>query len=128
MALEKLNALQHDYPSKLEILDKYGYDPKQLHHILRLRRFLERYIAGKSYEDCLVLPNLQRDFLIRVKSGTIPVEKAIPSARANCKLIYNMADEYREKNPDQGSPAVDNLLDSVLEDTLKTSLLRELSY
>lgn len=128
MALEKLNALQHSYPSKVEILNKYGYDPKQLHHIFRFRFFLENYISGKSYEDCLVLPNLQRDFLIRVKSGTIPVKEAVPSAQSNCKLICDMADEYREKNLDQGSPAVDNLLDSVLENTLKTSLLREFSY
>lgn len=33
---EKRKALTHEYPSKHEEFDKWGYDPKQHHHILRL--------------------------------------------------------------------------------------------
>lgn len=36
MALEKQKALCKRYPSRVEWVDKYGFDPKQLHHIYRL--------------------------------------------------------------------------------------------
>ena len=36
MALEKQKALTHRYPSREHMIDKFGYDPKQLHHIIRL--------------------------------------------------------------------------------------------
>jgi hypothetical protein len=36
IALEKFHAMEHPYPSKIDIIAKYGYDPKQLHHLLRV--------------------------------------------------------------------------------------------
>ena len=41
MAFEKYNALCHPYPAKIDIINKYGYDGKQLHHLLRLEYFLD---------------------------------------------------------------------------------------
>ena len=54
IALEKYHAMEHAYPSKLEIIERYGYDTKQLHHLVRVNEFIKRYIAGESYADCLV--------------------------------------------------------------------------
>ena len=54
MILEKKHALCHPYPSKLEILDRLGYDPKQLSHIVRIHDFSKRFIEGESYEKCLI--------------------------------------------------------------------------
>lgn len=34
--LEKAKAFRHEYPSKKYEFDKWGFDPKQLHHVLRL--------------------------------------------------------------------------------------------
>ena len=53
IALEKYYAMEHDYPSKVDVLAQYGYDPKQLHHLLRVGEYLERYIAGEPYQNCL---------------------------------------------------------------------------
>ena len=33
---EKRKALTHEFPSKREEFEKWGFDPKQHHHILRL--------------------------------------------------------------------------------------------
>lgn len=33
IAGEKYHALEHRYPSRIEWLDRFGYDPKQLHHL-----------------------------------------------------------------------------------------------
>jgi hypothetical protein len=42
MILEKNAALCHPYPTLKDKIDKYGYDNKQLHHILRCQEFLDR--------------------------------------------------------------------------------------
>ena len=43
MVSEKYFALTHRYPSRVEWLDKFGYDPKQLHHLIRIYKFMEAY-------------------------------------------------------------------------------------
>lgn len=43
MALEKREALCHPYPSTKDKIDKYGYDPKQLHHICRLAELMNDF-------------------------------------------------------------------------------------
>ena len=64
-------AMEHEYPSKLEVLAEYGYDPKQLHHLLRVQEYIHRYISGESYEAC------QRpEFLVAVKQGYFNLEQA----------------------------------------------------
>lgn len=67
IAKEKYFALEHRYPSRAEWLDKYAYDPKQLHHLLRVKEYIIRYINGEPYGDCLQ-PN-NGDYLVRVKTG-----------------------------------------------------------
>lgn len=44
MMLEKYEALRHPYPSTQDKIAKFWYDPKQLHHIIRLRILMERYV------------------------------------------------------------------------------------
>lgn len=67
VAMEKYHSMEHRYPSKADIIDKYGYDPKQLHHLLRIEDFMERYIKGESYEECLIPSN--PIFLSKIKAG-----------------------------------------------------------
>ena len=43
MSKEKLKALKHPYPTIVDKINKYGYDPKQLHHILRMNDFIKKY-------------------------------------------------------------------------------------
>lgn len=43
MMLEKVEALRHPYPSTISKIEKFGYDPKQLHHILRLKILMQRF-------------------------------------------------------------------------------------
>mgnify|MGYP003290953129 CR=1 FL=1 len=64
---EKVKALEHPYPTAMEKINKYGYDPKQLHHILRINDFMKKYIAGKSYSECLIPDNVE--YLMQVKKG-----------------------------------------------------------
>lgn len=74
MSMEKYKALEHPYPTLIEKINRYGYDPKQLHHILRLNEFIERYVSGESLDECYI-SNI-KDELIRVKKGFYNLEQA----------------------------------------------------
>jgi hypothetical protein len=41
VASEKFHALEHPYPSRMDWINKFGYDPKQLHHLIRLNEFIK---------------------------------------------------------------------------------------
>ena len=53
MSMEKFKALEHRYPTLIEKIDKYGYDGKQLHHIIRINDFIKRYTMGLSFKESL---------------------------------------------------------------------------
>ena len=46
---EKRKALTHKYPSKHEEFEKWGFDPKQYHHIIRLSHLLQHNNGSFSY-------------------------------------------------------------------------------
>ena len=62
---------QFNKPYKIE---KYGYDPKQLHHILRLNEFISRLYKGEDFKDCLISKDIE--FLSEVKMGVFDLETA----------------------------------------------------
>ena len=66
-SMEKYKALEHPFPTVLDKIEKYGYDPKQLHHILRVNDFMKKYVDGKPYRECLVPDN--REYLMAIKKG-----------------------------------------------------------
>lgn len=74
MSMEKLKALQHPYPTIKDKIEKYGYDNKQLHHILRMNDFIKRYSNGESFKDCLIPTN--KEYLLEIKKTYMPVEEA----------------------------------------------------
>lgn len=75
MSMEKLKALEHPYPTIKDKIDKYGYDPKQLHHIFRMNDFIKKYSnKGRTFESCLIPDN--KVFLINVKKGFLNLEEA----------------------------------------------------
>lgn len=54
MMTEKFHALDKEYPSTKHKVEKFGYDPKQLHHIYRLEDLIYRYVYFKEYGDFMV--------------------------------------------------------------------------
>ncbi len=68
MSMEKIKALEHPYPSIAWKIEKWGYDGKQLHHILRINQLVKSYIAGEPYIKCLDAQN--KEYLIEVKKNT----------------------------------------------------------
>lgn len=124
IAMEKYHAMEHEYPSKLEVLAKYGYDPKQLHHLLRVKEYLQRYINGESYEDCLRPRN--PEYLIAVKQGYFNLDEARVAADSAIANVTATADAFCEKVGKTFDTEVDTLLDDVQYNIVKTALKGEI--
>lgn len=124
IAMEKYHAMEHEYPSKLEVLAKYGYDPKQLHHLLRVKECLQRYINGESYEDCLRPRN--PEYLIAVKQGYFNLNEARVAAESAIANVTATADAFCEKVGKTFDTEVDTLLDDVQYNIVKTALKGEI--
>lgn len=124
IAMEKYHAMEHEYPSKLEVLAKWGYDPKQLHHLLRVKEYLQRYINGESYEDCLRPRN--PEYLIAVKQGYFNLDEARAVADSAIANVTATADAFCEKVGKTFDTEVDTLLDDVQYNIVKTALKGEI--
>lgn len=127
---EKRKALTHEYPSKKEEFDKWGFDPKQLHHIIRLQQLLDvnRYLDCKSYlsyiDYGITHPNFKewhRRWLLdtkRNKNNRYTKENAI-AVSDNCiayaKSILPQDYEYKIIN-------IDNEISKYIENKLKIQL------
>lgn len=68
MALEKQRELCKSHPSLEELIDKYGYDSKQLSHIIRLYTLALNYMEEEPYRDCLVPNDFVKNLCIRIKT------------------------------------------------------------
>lgn len=120
IAMEKYHAMHHRYPSKIDIIDKYGYDPKQLHHLIRVEEFLERFINGEPYVDCLVSRN--PSYLINVKKFAIDLTKADALADEAMSHIQEMCEKFLETCEQDSNKKVDVILNSVQFSIMKKAI------
>lgn len=122
MSMEKLKALCHPYPSIAHKIEKYGYDPKQLHHIIRINMFLKEYIKGKSFKICLTEGH-DRQRLRDIKTGKIVFSKedAVRMAEAVDAETNKIKNEFIQKN---GSDIIDTMPYKILED-IKYQILKD---
>lgn len=124
IAKEKYFAMEHHYPSRMEWINKFSYDPKQLHHLIRVREYIERYIDGESYEDCLI--STQPEYLKRVKSGCHNLTDARIIADQSINRIDNMCDEFLKNCSNEVDAEVDALLDDVQYNIMKIAITKEI--
>lgn len=134
MACEKYHALFHEYPSNKEKIEKYGYDSKQLHHLLRLEYFINGYFefltGSRIYKGILVPSYEGRKYLISIKTyeRTYSIDEVKLLADRAMKRIKNMKDIIINKS---GLDLSENKqttekMDSILEKLVTNSLKEEL--
>lgn len=128
IALEKYHAMEHKYPSKIEIIEKYGYDSKQLHHLMRVENYLMRYIAGESYEACLIPDEKTAKKLRKIKedNGYLSLEQARALADLYIDSINTQCEAYLETVPKGHNEKVEALLKEVQYDIMKLAVTMEL--
>lgn len=126
IASEKYFAMEHRYPSKIEIIDKYGYDGKQVHHLLRIEDYLRRYINGETYETILIPSAEIRDHLLAYKLHEISLDIARKEAEESLSRINDMVADFCRNNIEKENSEVRALLDEVQFAIMKKSVQQEL--
>ena len=137
MTYEKHAALTHRYPSKADIIDKYGYDGKQLHHMIRLNYFISYYVSmimGDSnitYKDILsgcFMRDEEKERLKRIKQNKeFELDEAINHADAildtNIQLCDNAIIYLNLK--DENNKNTEKYMDYMLTKFVKLHLKKE---
>lgn len=124
IASERYFAMEHHYPARMAWIEKFGYDPKQLHHLLRVSEYLDRYLAGEPYGDCLLTK--QAEYLKEVKQGLYSLEDARDIGTKIYNAIHEKCDAFIEAHKnDSVNHYVDDLFDDVAYVIMKESVERD---
>ena len=143
MAYEKRKALCHPYPTTAWKIEKWGYDPKQLHHIIRLYEFICNYTGNlvidggflhyepRLYNQCLTLhKDIQK--LKEIKNDpTFSVDEAVDLADEmvdKIKLIRehtmnDLALYQDDKIHDQAEYVLNIILERIIARSFKKEIL-----
>lgn len=123
MSMQKLKALEHPYEGLKDKIEKYGYDGKQLHHIIRMNNFIKTYaIEKKPFEYCLTYnPNI--DMLYKAKLNKYSLEEAREIAnKCNKETIKLEKENLLEKD------VIDNNVIDLLQNIQYESIKRYIQY
>ena len=127
IALEKFHAMEHPYPTKLDLIEKYGFDGKQVHHLIRVDDYLTRYINGESYMSCLKPSSNLVEHMLEYKRHEIPLEVARKEAKEVLAHVELVADDFCAKTVDSEDPEMRELLQDVSYNIMKIATLKELA-
>ena len=127
VALEKYHAMEHPYPTKLDLIEKYGYDGKQVHHLIRVDDYLTRYINGESYKDCLKPSAHLVDRMLAYKRHEIPLDIARKEADEVLDHVTTVADKFCNTLSDREDFEMRELLQDVSYNIMKIATLKELT-
>ena len=127
MAKEKHRNLTHEFPSRIDWINKFGYDPKQLTHLLRFEEYTERYMAGESVGDAMITK--QADYLKDVKMGLYSLDEAKDVADKALAHMNQMVDEMiANKNQYPVNKEIGELLDDVQYEIMKIAVTKEMEW
>lgn len=125
MVYEKHKAMEHPYPTLIEKIKKYGYDNKQLHHIVRCEEFLKRYINGIPYAECLIPTNPQH--LIDIKASYIYSLDEAREIADSCEVIVrDVKQKYMDTHDVVIDQEVKSIMDLVMINVLKYAFKKEI--
>ena len=127
IALEKFHAMEHPYPTKLDLIEKYGFDGKQVHHLIRVDDYLERYIKGEAYKDCLKPSQELVAHMLEYKQHKIDLNTARIEAKEVLDHVTKVADAFCENKADIEDLTMRDLLQDVSYNIMKIATLRELA-
>jgi len=124
IAGEKYHAMEHKYPSRMHVIDKWGYDVKQLHHLFRIKEFMHRWVNGCSFGDCLI--SAEPDWLIDVKKGKYNLDDARCLGKETMDNIQKMYNDYLKTCNNTVDETVYALFEEVAYNIIKIGITKEL--
>jgi len=106
MFMEKVHAFDKLYPSRRVYVEKFGWDPKQLHHLIRLYDYLNTGISKYNDE--------QREYMLDIKRGRYPETKE-EAFKLRDDYVEKLNNIYNEKKLEYSPQKVDyNMLDEIV--------------
>lgn len=96
MARQKYVAFNKYFESKREVLSKYGYDPKQLHHLVRLHHFMTEYLASADFGYALRPDEDVKEYLMSYKTSPLPFDEAEKHRERYMDLVDGLLEKARE--------------------------------
>lgn len=127
MAMEKFKALTHPYLTIKWKIDKWGYDGKQLHHILRIENFIDAFFNGASFKTCLTTFHINKQgVLMAAKENLYSLLDAERMARKSMEHINQMKEDYMKKMPLMVNEEVKEEMDNIVYDIMVKSIKEEL--
>lgn len=127
VALEKFHAMEHPYPTKLDLIEKYGFDGKQVHHLIRVDDYLTRYINGERYKNCLLPSKHLIPHMMAYKRHEISLTDARREANEVIAHVEKIADEFCNKYEDKEDLKIRELLQDVSYNIMRIATLKELT-
>lgn len=125
IALGKRYALTKETETHKEAFEKFDYDPKQLYQLVRIDEYLDKYIAGAPYKECLCPANPQ--YLKDIKTGLYSREEAIKVADEHMAHINEICIPYtKDSEFNHTNEEAENLLQEVQAEIIKKSIAFEL--
>ena len=124
LARRKYEQMEHESPSHHDDIEKFGYSPKELHHLLRIEEYIERYISGESYADCL--HTKKYSYLVQAKLEPFHLDAARFIAEKAMYHIDRMCDDFIAENNIDVNTDIDALLDDVQYNIMKIAIKKEI--
>lgn len=130
MCYEKEKALCHPYPTIKWKIDKWGYDGKQLHHIMRLKDFIDNYFYDDRefnyaiwYED----EDPRKQLMMQAKLNKLPLKQALDWADIYCDLVTREVDRLIDEAPQKGEykAAYQKTANEIIINNIKRKILEE---
>ena len=103
MVMEKVHAFEKLYPSRAKYVKQFGYDPKQLHHIVRLVDLLESGKQTYKYN----MGSQRQVGLVAIKRGVLPKSEA---EEMRDEYIAKLASIYETKKLEYSPQTIDEIL------------------
>lgn len=99
ISMEKLKALEYPYPSIAEKIERYGYDGKQLYHIIRLYQFILNIVSGYTFKYSLTyFDDKIKDMCMKAKLNQYSLQEARQLAKTYSDLAYQIKTKYFYEN------------------------------
>lgn len=127
MCGEKNHALTHRYPAKQHLIDKYGYDGKQLSHQERVRHAMIKYANGDSYWSCIHEP-FEPYYLKMMKRHVLPLEEAKAMSAWSLEEAKVLRTQFCDAHSNEENEETLALLKKIQCDIMETSVKEELIY
>jgi predicted nucleotidyltransferase len=97
MGYQKYAALEKPFESKIPLIKKYGYDPKQLASMLRIDYFCQNYLQTNDFDSAIHPVDVARNTILSVKSEPPILEMARRTATSVMEHLDRAVD-FVDKN------------------------------